>query len=928
MPFILFLFLYIYSFAQSANDQKIPLDPAVQYGKLPNGLTYYIRENKKPEQRVELRLVVNVGSILEDDNQLGLAHFIEHMAFNGTKNFEKNELVSFLQKMGVRFGADLNAYTSFDETVYMLPIPLDNPENLEKGFQVLEDWAHNLTFDHNEIDKERGVVLEESRLGKGADDRMFKQYQKQLFAGSKYADRLPIGTDEILKNAPYETIKQYYRDWYRPDLMAVLVVGDIDAEKVHNLVQKHFGSLANPHTPRPRTYAGMPPRATTEAAVVTDKEATNYLLQVIFDALPSKDQNSVAEYKNHLLRNLFNNMLGSRLRELTQSENPPFVFGAAGYGEFVRGYEGFNMFAALGNSGVQSALQGLFGTLESVKKFGFTDAELDRAKKSLLNGLERSFNERDKTESDRFVDEYIRNFLSGESVPGIAKELEYAQLFLPGIKLGDISALVTTMNLDKNRFIVLTGPESGNLQLPDNAGLLAMYQTISSQEAKPYEEKVLATALMAKPTNAGKVVKESMDEKLGAIEWTLSNGIVVTIKTTTYKNDEIVMSAIRKGGTNNYDLTDKYNAQFATRLVGEMGVGNFSPTDIRKVNAGKTAFVGPSISSITSGFRGGCSVKDFETMLQLVHLYSTAPRKDEKLFHSFKEREIAQWSMMSANPQFAFADTLNKIRYAGNPLAPEFPTPATYNKINLDRAMEIYKECLGDAGGMQFTFVGNIDLVAAKPLIEAYLGSLPSTGKEPQWRDNGVEMVKGQKEFNLHKGEEPKSQISITWHGIAAYDEGLQFQLRAVTELLNIRVIEKLREELSGIYGGGFSGSISRYPRESYNISLSLPCGPENVDTLVKAAYQEIETLKKNGPKPEDLEKVKQQWREAHKVNVQENSYWLSQLQSIHFFDSDPERVLQYEKFVDALTAADVQKTAQVLFDGQNVFKAVLYPEK
>ena len=424
--------------AQALTD-KLPVNPNLKIGKLSNGMTYYIHKNVKPEKKVELRLVVNAGSILEDDDQQGLAHFTEHMAFNGSKNFKKNDLVSFLQTIGVEFGADLNAYTGFDETVYILPIPTEKKENIEKGFQILEDWASTVAFDNTEIDKERGVVLEESRLGKGAEDRMFRVVYPKMFEGSKYAQRLPIGKDDILKNFKYDVIKRFYKDWYRPDLMAVLVVGDIDPAEAERLVKTHFEKLKNPASPRQRALADVPGRKTSEGIVVTDKEATNHVVEIYYAYKKAKEEVTVGDYREYLVRVLFTTMLGQRMQELTQKAEPPFVFGGSNIGGWARGFEAYQSYAYLGKGGPAPAINALVQENERARKFGFTAPELDRIKKMLLKNIERSYNERDKTESADFVEEYVRNFLEKEPIPGIENEFKYYSTFLEGITLEEVN---------------------------------------------------------------------------------------------------------------------------------------------------------------------------------------------------------------------------------------------------------------------------------------------------------------------------------------------------------------------------------------------------------------------------------------------------------------------------------------------------------
>jgi zinc protease len=914
--------------SQTALTDRLPLDPAIQTGKLSNGLTYYIRKNAKPEKKVELRLVINAGSLQEDETQLGLAHFCEHMAFNGTKNFPKNELVSFLEKMGIRFGADLNAYTSFNETVYMLPVPLDNPENLEKGFQVIEDWAHNCTYDPAEITKERGVVLEESRIGKGAWDRMFKQYRNQLFAGSKYAQRLPIGKDEIIQNAKPETIKRFYTTWYRPNLMAVIVVGDLEPSAALAMIKKHFGAITNPKTIVPHTETALPARTKTEVKVVTDKEATNYSLQVYFDNVKSPDASTLGAYQKGILQRLLTSMMSARFRELGQSANPPFLGAGAFNGGMARGYDNFTLSCGISKAGIDTALTATLGVVEQARKFGFLSAELERAKTSMLSSMERAAKEKDKTESSSFVQEYISLFLQNEPSPGIDQELKYYKDYLPKVTLQDVNSLLNSFKMEGHKFILLTGPENGEHKLPTEAELLAMYTKASKQTVKAYEEKALASSLMASAPTGGKIVSESVNLALGITEMTLNNGVKVTLKTTDFKNDEIQMRATRFGGINNYPVQDLRNASLISGIIGEMGLASFPPSDIRKINAGKIANVRPNIGNLTSGFQGSSSVKDFETLLQMVFLNATAPRRDDNLFAGYKGKQKSQWAMMGANPQFAFYDTLGKWMSNNSVWELGLPKPADYDQINLERAISIYKECIGDAAGMHFVFVGSLDEAKMKPLIAQYLGSLPSSGKEKNWVDNGSRSIKGIQELKFYKGADPKSMVQMAWEAETKYSPDFEFHADALSEILNIRVIEKMREEMSGIYGGGFYCSVSKRPYEHFSAGLSFPCGPENVDKLIAAALAEIENIKTNGPKEEDLAKIKQQWTEQHRESVKDNGYWLGELHSIQLFKADPDRVLNYDKYLAALTVKDVQEAAKVIFGGPNRATAVMYPEK
>lgn len=915
--------------AQSNLNDKLPIDPQLIVGKLENGLTYYIRKNTKPEKKVELRLVVNVGSVTEDDDQRGLAHMAEHMAFNGTSNFKKNEIVSFLQDIGVGFGNDLNAYTSFDETVYILPIPTDKPGNIEKGFQVLEDWAHNVTYLQSDIDEERAVILEESRLGKGANDRMLKKVFPKLFAGSKYAERLPIGVDSIIKNFKHDAIRRFYREWYRPNLMAVVVVGDIEPAQAEQFVRKHFSGLKNPETERERKYETLDAYKGVDAIVVTDKEATGYQIGINYSAVKSAPSVTVADYREDLVEQMFVTLLNQRFQDLTQKENPPFIFGFASFDSYARGYEGFNIFSSTGTGDVKRGMDALLEEVERVKRYGFTAAELDRAKKNVLNNYERMYSNRDKTESENYVQEYVNHFLASEPTPGIEKEFDYVKNLVPGISLEEVNAISKKFRDDKNQLVFVMGPEpKEGEKMPETGELIAAIAAKEKAEIKPYEETAVANALLTKEPRGGKISSKTANAALGTTEYKLSNGITVTLKRTDFKNDQILMGSNRAGGKNHYGLADKFNAEYATAVVSAMGIGQFSPTDLRKVLAGKTASVSPFMSPISEGVRGNSSIKDFETMLQLTYLYFTEPRKDTSLFSSFIQKNKSQFANLMANPQTAFVDTLYKELFNNNPMAPvAVPSSKNFDKINLERTLAIYKERFGDANGMNFVFVGSFKEEDVLPLIEKYIGSLPTTNKKFVMVDNKVRPVKGDRKLTVSKGKEEKSLILAFYTGEVPYSEDLAMRTQAMSEILNIKIIEELREKVQGIYGGGIFGEIEKQPYSNYTFVLQLPCGPEKVDTLIRAVNKEFQSLAANGPEQSYLDKVKQQWKERYKTSVKENNTWLTQLMQYKLEGGDPKRFLEYEKYVDQLTTKDIQQAAKLILAGPNKFTAVLMPE-
>lgn len=929
---LLIFCLVLPTFGQERNisgdlNSPLPVDPNVRVGTLKNGLTYYIRNNKKPEKRVEMRLVVNAGSMLEDDDQLGLAHLIEHMAFNGTKNFEKNEIVNYLQSIGVKFGADLNAYTSFDETVYILPIPTDDEQIVDKGIQILEDWAHNVTFADEEIDKERGVVIEEWRLGRGANQRMRDKYFPILFKNSHYADRLPIGKKEIIENASYDVIKRFYHDWYRPDLMSVIAVGDIDVDEMEAKIKARFSKIKNPKNERERVTYPVPDHEQTLVAVTSDKEAAFTQIQLFYKA-ENVETTTLKDYRRDATYQLYNGMLNERLQELTQSADPPFIFASTRFGSLVRTKSSYTSFAVVGQNGVEKGLNSLIEENERVKQFGFTQGELDRYKKVILNRYDQSYKERDKTESKSFANEYIRNFLSKEPIPGITFENDEMKALLPGIKLGEVNDLAKQWITRQNRVVVITGPDKEGVTLPSESEVLAMLNDADQMKITPYEEGNLQSSLMSTLPVAGKVTDRKEIENLGITELTLSNGVKVVLKPTDFKNDEILMSAYSPGGTSLYSDEDYYSADNSSDIIDESGVADFSAIDLKKMIAGKTVQVFPSIGTLSEGMRGNASPKDVESMMQLIYLYFTSPRKDSAAFQSFIMRNKMLLQNLMSDPRFFYSAEMIKVMTQNNPRGGGFPTLEDLEKIDFNRAFEIYQERFADAGDFTFFFVGNFTVEGITPLLEQYIGSLPTINRQETWKDLGVRPPRGVVKKVVNKGKDPKSMVTINFTGEKPYNKETNYYLSSLGEVLTIKLIEILREEKSGVYGVGATGSSSKAPYEHYTMRISFPCAPENVDDLIAATMAEINEIKTNGISEEDLTKIKETQRREREKNLKENRYWLGQISGYYRNHTNLDTFYEREKQIEALTSDNLKDAAKKYLNMDNYVQVVLMPEE
>lgn len=919
-----FCFSGLFSQALDFNS-KIPVDSAIIIGKLKNGITYYIRKNQKPEQRMDIRIAVKAGSVLENDDQLGLAHFTEHMAFNGTKNFAKNELVSYLQSLGVRFGADLNAYTGFDETVYLLTLPTDKKDVVEKGFDVLKDWSQNITFDSTEVEKERGVVLEEWRLGQGADQRMRDKYFPVIFHDSKYASRLPIGTKESLLNFKHESIKQFYKTWYRPDLMAVIAVGDFDVKEVEKMIKEHFEDIPVVPNAKKREEFEVPNHRETLVSVTSDKEAT-YSSVIIYHKVDPKPEVTLGDFRAYALNQLITGMINQRLAERTRSAEPPFVSAFSQYGNLIRAKDCYITGAMVMDTGIITGLKALLTENNKIQKHGFTQGELERIKMDVLSSYEQVYNERDKTESESYASEYTRNFLSDEPIPGIAFEYHFMKTYLPQVTLDDVNSLVKVWLSDSNQVVVVTAPEKDGLKLPDEKEIKLCIEQSHSEEVAAYTDKLAGAVLMDKLPVPGKITKQESIDAIGVTKLTLSNGAKVVLKPTDFKNDEILLSAISPGGESLYPDSDNYTANFATVLVHECGVGNYSLTDLQKLLAGKTVSVSPDINMYNETMKASSTPKDVETMFQLLHLYFTQPHKDLESVKSTITRYKAYFKNIESNPQIYYKDQYLRTLSQNHVRGGGIPKESDLDRVNINRIFDIYKERYSNAGDFIFVITGSFTKEAINPLIEKYIASLPGTKQNEKYRDLGIRPPSGVVNKDVYKGADAKSIATVVYAGNAKYSSDEAYKLVSFADYLEIRLIEVLREEKSGVYGLGASASMGRVPYESYSVKIQFPCGPENVDSLLAAANEIINEVKQKGISDDYLKKIKETQLRELEVNLKKNDYWLSYLENVVFYNDDILAIQKKKERIEALKADDFKEMANK-YVGNNVIKVILYPE-
>jgi len=930
---MLFLFVLSFSllFGQTTQiDLTSPLavDPDVRIGKLDNGLVYYIRYNKKPEKRVELRLAVNAGSVLENNDQQGLAHFMEHMNFNGTKTFPHNELIDFLQKTGVKFGADINAYTSFDETVYKLQLPSDDSVLLNKGYQVMEDWSHNALLDDKEIDKERGVIVEEWRMGLGAQDRMMKKFFPVIFKGSVYANRIPIGKVDIIQNFKHDLIRDFYHDWYRPDLQAIVVVGDIDPIKAEAQIKAHFSGIKNPPSEKPRTEFDIPDNKEPLIAVTTDKEATENLI-LMFYKHPLKKEKNLGDFKDKMMAQLFTGMLNNRFNEISQKPESPYVFASADYGQFLaRNKDAYMVYAMSKENQINKSLDILLAENERVKRFGFTKTEFERQKEDMLSQYEKASKEFDKTESMSLTNDYVNNFLTGDPIPGARKAYKYVKNLLPEIKLEDINALAKEFVSDDNMALVVMAPEKSGVEVPTEADILKIIKNSKSTDLQPYIDKFKEEPLVTADLKGSKVVSTKENTELGFTELKLANGVTVVLKPTHFKNDEILLSAYCLGGSSVIPDDNFMSVNYAAQVIEMSGAGDFDNVELEKKLKGKNIEIHPYISDTKEGFRGNSTPKDIETLLQMVYLYFKGPRKDTTAFKAFMSQTENQIKFMKSSPMMSFYDTLFKSAYPGYKRIVIFPTPEQLKQVNLNMLYKIYVAMFASAKEFKFFLTGNFSIDTITPLVTKYFGSLPSLNRPEAWVDVSPKFPKGVVNNTLYKGTDPQGMVGIVMSEPFDYNPKNLLELDMLKEIISIKLIEVIREKMSGVYSPHIMIDPEHYPKSKFQFMVMFGCSPKAANKLTKAVFGEIKKIRTKGPTEIDLNKAKETLIRTRETDLEKNEFWLGKIESVYYDGTDPATILNFKDRVKAVTIEDLKLAANTYLLPKHYVRVVLKPEK
>ena len=912
---------FVVSFAQQM--PPIPTDPNVRIGKLENGLTYYIRHNALPEKQADFYIAQKVGSILEEDSQRGLAHFLEHMCFNGTTNFPDNLLREYLEGIGVKFGTNLNAYTSVDETVYNISnVPVIRDGIVDSCLLILHDWANDLTLDPKEVDKERGVIHEEWRTRTGAMMRMYDKTFPVMFKDSKYAYRLPIGIMEVVDNFPYKALRDYYEKWYRPDQQGIIVVGDINVDQIEAKIKKMFSPIEMPKNAAKREYFPVPDNDEPLITVAKDREQQVPIIYLFHkhEAFPKEQKGNIAYLAVNYISSMIEQMLNNRMNELMQKPNPPFIQGMVSDSDFLvaKTKAAFAGIAVAKEDGILGATEALIREIERARQFGFTAGEYSRARADYLRGLESAYNERNKTRTASYVQEYVRHFIDNEPIPGIENEYAIMNQLAPNIPIEAINQTVKQLIGEKNIVLGVFCPDKESMKYPTEAELKGCLDKVKAEKLEAYVDKVSNEPLMKNKPQPGKVVK-SEQGAFGSKVLTLSNGVRVILKPTDYKADEIQMRAFSAGGTSLFKDEDVLQFNLMNEVVILGGLGNFNSVDLDKVLAGKMASVVPNVWTLGEELKGACSPKDLETMLQLAYLRFTAPRQDKDAFASFIARNKAAMANMNADPNTAFSDSIKVAVYNNNPRVLSLK-PEMLDNVDYDKIMALYKDRFAEAGDFTFVFVGNIDEKTATPLIEQYLGGLPTIGRKENYRDNHVDMRKGlyNNDF-IRSMETAKSSVFMVAHGDVKFTHKNILMMNIMGQLLDILYTQTVREEAGGTYGVSCFGSVTNLPKEEGTFQIMFETDPAKRPEMVKLIRQGIQQYIKEGPKAEDLAKVKEYMLKTHQQNQKENSYWNNVLYNYYWTNLDTST--NYKETLNSITLNDLMKFAKDFFGQKNMIE-------
>lgn len=928
--FLTILFVLGFQYVTAQNHYRpIEMEPALRYGILDNGLTYYIRYNDVVKERADFYIVQNVGAILEEDNQDGLAHFLEHMAFNGTKNFPGKQIINYLETVGVKFGNNINAYTSLDETVYNLTsVPTFRTGIVDTALLILHDWSGFISLEGSEIDKERGVILEEWRTRSDANRRLWTRSLPLVFPNSQYAKRDILGDTAVINNFRHETLRKFYHKWYRPDLQAIIIVGDVNVDSVENKIKTIFANIPKRENPAPRPIYQLQNNEKPIAAVLTDPEVKTTQIRVEYRHSPLSDRvkASLPGYVTMLGNSLITNMINNRLDEITQQPDSPIAATYSSYQELVKSKDVFTLLAIPREEKEKEALKTLLLEAQRMKLFGFTQTELDRAKADMLSSYEKSYNERNKTKNSSYVGEYIRNFLDFEPIPGIEWEYKTVQEILPMISLKEINSIAEKYVGDVNQMILITGPEKESVKLPSEADILATIAEVKKMKIEPYKDQLPTKPLIEKVPSKGKIKSKKENADLGVSEWILSNGVKVILKSTDFKQDEILLYAYSEGGLSMIENPEDIpSAQLSTAIVSKNGLGELNYTELNKLMAGKIANLRLQVGMYEENLSGNSSVKDVETLMQLVYLRFTGVREDENAFKSLINQYWTVLANASLDPKSAFLDTIHVMTTGRNPRTKAFDL-AQLEKVEQEKALRIFKQRFGDPADFTFFLIGNIDKEKIEPMILTYLGGISSTNKKEKWIDREIRRPKGlitnkfTKELTVDKSS---NYISYSGEMKATLENKLT--MTVVKDILSLRYTESLREEEGGTYGVRVNSSVSKIPVDEASLQMIFDTDPQVQEKMSRLVHQEIETIIANGPKEQDLQKVKENLRNKFNESQRENKWWLNAL--ISYYKDGEDLKNNYLRILENITGETVQIKLKQFIDQQNRIEVIMSPK-
>jgi zinc protease len=930
--FILSFTLIFIGFANSQTNlsSPVPLDPEVRTGKLENGMTYFIRHNKEPEKRASFYFIQNVGALLENDNQNGLAHFLEHMALNGTLHFPGKGIISSLEKHGVAFGSNINAYTGHDETVYNLSdVPVDAPGLMDTCLLAMYDWSDFISLTDKEVDAERPVITEEWRTRRNADFRMMEQYLPVILKGSKYAVRDVIGNLDVIKNFGYNTLKQFYYDWYRPDLQAVAVVGDFDVNEMEKKIKALFSQLKTAENPMPRPVFDVPPHKETLFVLATDKEASQssvnlYIIRKGTD--PSKKD--LAYLREQILIRLMNSMMGTRINDFLQKGNPPFVTGSVNYSEIVRGYDGLNISATAKPNQEDLALQSIYTEAERARRSGFTNAELDRAKANLMTSYDNFYKQKDKVPNDTYISGMQEYFLTKEPNPSIDFEYDFVKNMVPAISTEEISALFKSLMVDENRVIVIMGPDDKTVKHLSESEAKEIIRKVQSSDISAYQDVKLGESLISGTLPGSKITKTVELKQFGATEWTLANKAKVIYKKVDYEKDNVILSAFSLGGTSLYDVDMLPSATMLPAIIGTYGLGDFDNVTLQKMLSGKKASAGINLSELTEGISGSSTPKDFETMMQLLYLRFEKPRFDKEAHNAIMTRYTAFLTNMAKDPSKIMQDSISLFltNYSKRTMVmnPDFLTLVDFEKIK-----KVYTERFRNASDFVFFIVGNISVDTVKPLVEKYIGSIKGYPGRENWIDRKVMPPKGKfvKDIQIPLTV-PKATVFVSHNAPLKYDSFNNVTLKVIQGILDIVFTEKVREEAGGTYGVSINIGSQKFPVQEATDLIMFDCDPAKAADLKAIIYKELDKLVTSGPSKENLDKAVSNLLKNREESKVHNSFWSNTLYAYYYTGVNVNDQKNYEEILKKLTISDVKKVAGLFFSKADLADIVFGPKK